>query len=343
MNFARACRLNFTALFLLVLIAPAALPAQDRWTDLERIVAIGDLHGDFGQYEKLLKLNNLVDDRLHWQGSRTHLVQLGDVPDRGADSLQIIRHLMQLQKEASRAGGVVHALIGNHEAMNVLGDLRYVSPGEFATLVTRKSVRLQKDYLAKVLAYRIRNDPALANDQPALLDELKKQYPPGYVEHRVLWQPGGDIAKWVAGNPAVIRINRTLFCHGGINPHTDLLPIDDINSTISAILGNPGAAPDNLATREDGPLWYRGLTDSDETTDIEAVDRMLAFYDVDRIVIAHTPTKGQIVARFGGKVIMADTGISAFYGGHLVNLVIEGSTLYSQTTAGRERLPIKDH
>ena len=40
---------------------------------------------------------------------------------------------------------------------------------------------------------------------------------------------------------------------------------------------------------------------------------------------------------------MADTGISAFYGGHLANLVIEGSTLYTQTPAGRKKLSNEVH
>ena len=332
---------TIAATILLVLISPNSLLAQAHWTDLERIVAIGDLHGDYTQYQTLLKLNEIIDDQGHWQAGRTHLVQLGDVPDRGADSLQIIRHLMQLQKEASRVGGVVHTLIGNHEAMNILGDLRYVHPGEYAALVTRKSARLQKNYLAKVLAYRIKNDPTLVENQDGLMTQLAQQYPPGFVEHRVLWQPGGEIAKWVTGNPAVIRINRTLFCHGGINPHAELLPIEDLNSSIRATLSKADHAPENPATREDGVLWYRGLATEDEVTSLPAVETMLSFYDVDRIVIAHTPTRGDIVTRFGGRVIMADTGISAFYGGHVANLVIEGSTLYSQTPAGRKSLTIE--
>jgi Calcineurin-like phosphoesterase len=326
---------------LLILISPATLLAKAHWTDLERIVAIGDLHGDYVQYQTLLKLNEIVDDQGHWQAGRTHLVQLGDVPDRGADSLLIVRSLMRLQREASKSGGVVHTLIGNHEAMNILGDLRYVHPGEYAALVTRKSVRLQKNYLAKVIAHRIKADPALDKDQNALRAQLANQYPAGFVEHRVLWQPGGEIARWVAGNPAVIRINRTLFCHGGINPYAKLLPIEELNAGISAVLSQADNPTENPATREDGILWYRGLATDDEATGLSAVENMLAFYDVDRIVIAHTPTRGEIVSRFGGRVIMADTGISAFYGGHVVNLVIEGSTLYSQTPAGRNNLSIE--
>ena len=65
-------------------------------------------------------------------GARTVLVQIGDVADRGPDSLKIIRQLMKLQREAAGRGGQVIALVGNHEAMNMTGDLRYVHPGEYA-------------------------------------------------------------------------------------------------------------------------------------------------------------------------------------------------------------------
>ena len=67
------------------------------------------------------------------------LVQTGDVTDRGPDSLKIIRDLQRLQREAARAGGRVVVLVGNHEAMNVTGDLRYVHPGEYAAFADRDS------------------------------------------------------------------------------------------------------------------------------------------------------------------------------------------------------------
>ena len=104
-----------------------------------RIVAVGDLHGDFSAWLDIARDAKLVDPANHWIGGKTVLVQTGDMVDRGADSLKIIRHLQQLDGEAKRAGGRVVVLMGNHEAMQVIGDYRYVTPGEYAAFANRQS------------------------------------------------------------------------------------------------------------------------------------------------------------------------------------------------------------
>src|SRR5207302_701313 len=102
------------------------------WRGVERVVSIGDVHGGYDQLFTVLKSGGLIDDQGNWTGGKTHLVQTGDVLDRGPDSRKAMDLLMRLEKQAADAGGFLHALIGNHEAMNIYGDLRYTSPGEFA-------------------------------------------------------------------------------------------------------------------------------------------------------------------------------------------------------------------
>ncbi len=97
------------------------------WNNVPRIVAIGDIHGAYDNFVALLKNAGLVDDKLRWIGGKTHLVQTGDVLDRGPDSRKCMDLLIKLEQQAEQVGGQVHALIGNHEAMNVLGFLDYVS------------------------------------------------------------------------------------------------------------------------------------------------------------------------------------------------------------------------
>ena len=51
------------------------LPAVDR------IIVIGDLHGDWNETIKSLKLANLINNRLNWIGGNTVVVQIGDQID----------------------------------------------------------------------------------------------------------------------------------------------------------------------------------------------------------------------------------------------------------------------
>jgi hypothetical protein len=94
------------------------------------VVAIGDLHGDLDQALEVLRLAGLVDDRGHWCGGETVLVQTGDITDRGPNSRTIMDLVMRLQAEAKAAGGKVIPLLGNHEVMNTQGDWRYVHPDD---------------------------------------------------------------------------------------------------------------------------------------------------------------------------------------------------------------------
>jgi hypothetical protein len=139
--------------------APAPALAQSEWSGVERVVAIGDLEGAYEKYLDMLRTAGLIDDRGDWIGGRAHLVQLGDVPDRGPNSRAIMDHLMRLERQAQRAGGRVHALIGNHEAMNVEGDLRYVHPGEYAAFATRNSERVREQFYRRYIDHARANPP----------------------------------------------------------------------------------------------------------------------------------------------------------------------------------------
>ena len=105
--------------------ARGAVAAQQvEWKNVERVVAFADVHGAYSELTALLQSQGVVDADLHWKAGRTHLVSLGDLLDRGDDSRKVMDLLMRLQSEAAAAGGRVHVVVGNHEAMNVLGDLR---------------------------------------------------------------------------------------------------------------------------------------------------------------------------------------------------------------------------
>ena len=323
-------RLGILAAVLAALIPVAALAAA---VPSHRIVAVGDLHGDFAAWRAIAADAGLVDRQGRWAGRDTVLVQTGDVVDRGPDGLKIIQDLMRLQGEAARARGKVLALVGNHEAMNMTGDLRYVSPADIATYATRRSEQVREaTYAANKAAIEARyrgRDPLLASE--AIKAAWIAATPLGSLERAAAWRPDGAIGRWVAGNPAMALVEGTLFLHGGISPAYVQTPIAEINRRVAEALKAQACAPDAIINDPDGPLWYRGLALGEAAQPepaaaapatapppVEAqVDQALAAYGAQRIVIGHTPVLSGVAILDGGKLVKIDTGISAVFGGKL--------------------------
>ena len=334
----------FMAVFAAMIVwsfAAAAQSPQFTWSGVERIVAVGDLHGDYEQFVDVLKTAGLIGRRNKWSGGRAHLVQLGDVPDRGPDSRKILDLLIKLEKQAARAGGHVHALIGNHEAMNMYGDLSYVHAGEFAAFKSRESKKSRDNYYNYVVRTLTANLPEeeLPEFDKAHREKWNQKYPLGYVEHRLAWQPDGKYGKWVLGHNAVIRINDTLFLHGGIGPDYVQFDLAAINDRVRARLTDFSNLWESILTDEAGPLWYRGLARNDAATEAEHVKTVLERYGVKRIVIGHTPLTGAIYPRFGGAVILADVGLAKPYGARDAFLVIENGALFAVHRGTKLPLP----
>ena len=325
--------------FLLAALLFAPIPAIAAAP--QRIVAVGDLHGDFDAWIAIARSAGLIDARNHWAGGNATLVQLGDVTDRGPDSLKIIRNLQQLAREAPRRGGRVIAVLGNHEAMNLLGDLRYTTPGEFAAFADRQSAqRRDKVYESNrtqlEAAFRAK-DPKLTSE--AIRQAWMKQTPIGWAEHRIAWGPTGDLGRWAASNPAVVKIGDTLFVHGGVSAEYAQLGIDEINRRVAAAMRSSDASPTGILSDPLGPLWYRGLITRDPKADPDGaavaatkprssiedeLTAVLAATGVKRIVVGHTPSLSGIVIANGGRLVRADSGNSRYYGGPLTWLEIVG-------------------
>lgn len=317
---------------LLATILPSVFGQQDTFQGVARIVAIGDLHGDYDAAIEALRLGGLVDDSNKWSGGKTHLVQTGDIPDRGPDTRKIIDLMRNLEKQAKKAGGAVHLLIGNHEAMNVYGDLRYTTKEEFTAFQKSDSAELREAYYQRLLE----------QDKPTDEGVFKKKFdtetPLGFVEQRQAWAPKGEIGNWVLSHNAVIRINDTLFLHGGISPRVAAMKLDRINKTIREELADSGKLRSGLTMAEDGPLWYRGLVNDPEDQATPNLETALKSFGVARIVVGHTPTKAPIQTKLNGRLIDIDTGMSRVFGGPKDCLVIEGDKLYSM--AGGKKTPL---
>jgi Calcineurin-like phosphoesterase len=122
---------SVSGLFLPPSATPTTSPSlpPSRLPPASRLVAIGDLHGDFQKSVQSLSLAGLVDPTsLRWIGGSSVAVQVGDVLDRGGDELKLLYLIKRLQTEAERSGGRLLMLNGNHETMNVAWNFRYITP-----------------------------------------------------------------------------------------------------------------------------------------------------------------------------------------------------------------------
>lgn len=303
------------------------------WTGVERIVAVGDLHGDFEQFVSVLESANLIDGEGNWIGGKTHLVQTGDILDRGPDSRRIMDLLMKLERQAAAAGGFVHVLIGNHEAMNVYGDLRYVSPAEFTAFSDPNSVAAS--------GYSYSGPQMLAKPDLNRTDWEPPQEPPGFAAYRTALGPSGKYGKWIAAHNTVIKIDDTLFVHAGISAKYAGWSLAKINGEVREELTSALKLRGGVATDQDGPLWYRGLGQGSEATLEPLVENILSNYGVKRIVIGHTYANGAVLPRFSGKVILIDVGLSRAYGGagKLGCLLIENDKAYALQRGQKLELP----
>ena len=207
-------------LFLLLLISVPWWPVHaDEWhySNVDRIVAVGDVHGAYDALIETLQAADVLDDELDWSGGNTHLVFTGDLLDRGAQSRQVMDLVMRLEKPARRAGGRVHLLLGNHEVMNLNGDLRYVAEAEYAAYQDIESKRDRerwfRDFMESQTEASVESD---LRNESMLRAEFDALAPPGYFGHRKAFRHNGKYGKWLLEKPFIVVINETAFVHGGL-------------------------------------------------------------------------------------------------------------------------------
>ena len=369
---------TFLALLVAVGLTPAASAAW-RYDDVDRIVAIGDVHGAYRSMVRTLEAAGIVDDALAWQGGRANLVVTGDLLDRGADSRQAMDLLMRLETEAPEVGGRVHVLLGNHEVMNLVGDLRYVAAAEYAAFADEETPEERERWYAAA----VRRDPALSREA---FDEAA---PPGFFAHRRAFAPDGRYGRWLLEKPVVIVIGKTAFAHGGLSPVVTerglngvnremrgqvveyvrdlatvtgagyLLPTDGFYQHAGILGATPPDETQSPEVREalqsvirlnaadihdqDSPLWYRGNVACSPLLEKSRLDAALRELDAGRVVIGHTPTPGrEVLERLEGRVYEIDTGMLAdYYGGSGHALVIEGDRMTVIGESGEASAPVR--
>jgi hypothetical protein len=262
-------------------------------------IAISDIEGNFKSFRLLLQANGVIDNNFNWIFGEGHLVLTGDFFDRGNQVTEVLWLIYSLEEKARKAGGYVHFILGNHEIMNMSGDLRYV----------------QSKYI----------------ENAALLGE---RYVDLYGENSELgrWLRTKNIMEKV-GNMLYVHGGIS----GEINSMG--ISIAGINELIRPFYADSTFHYENLQLEtifgDYGPFWYRGYYRGSELASPEQIDSTIAEFNIRHIATGHTIVADTISSWYGGKVINMDVHHAA---GKSEALLIEGYNYFRVNTAGEKKL-----
>ena len=314
----------------------------------DRIIVIGDLHGDWNKTIQILKLSNVINDKNKWIGGDTIVVQLGDQVDRcrldngechlkgatfndEASDLKILFFLTELHNQAQKKGGAVYSILGNHELMNVDSKMNYVSRKNILQF-SKKNLKKKQKFKKKVSIKYLKK--YISEDVPEFSSEIEEEMiEKGMDNRKKLFSPGNPIANFLAcTRKMVLVIGSNLFAHAGIIPEiANKYSIENMNQIVALYLfdklkkDNPHA--DLLINSKKSPLWNRILGNLNKKQNQEEIDEMcseifdsglqtkLLGTDTQRITktfIGHTPQiyKGINSVCRNNKIYYVDVGLS---------------------------------
>ncbi|HET9959336.1 MAG TPA: metallophosphoesterase [Polyangiaceae bacterium] len=256
----------------------------------ERIIAIGDLHGDIRAAQAALRLGGALGPDGHWAGGKLVVVQTGDQLDRADEEPEILELLDRLAAEAPAAGGALYTLNGNHEVMNVQGDFRYVTEDGF------------RDFAATPLdGLHTREIRSLPSDQQG---------------RAAAFLSGEVVAKRLAQRPVVIQVGDSVFVHGGLlEAHVDY-GLGRINRETAQWMQAPDSKPaPAILTEERSPIWLRAYSDGIPPAGVcQELGRVLDRLEAKRLVMGHTVQRQGINSVCRGRAWRIDVGLSRAYG-----------------------------
>ena len=258
---------------------PDVLPAT------ERIIVIGDIHGDWKVTQQIFLKFKLINSNGKWiaEPKNTHVVQVGDIVDRGGrpdtigdecSEVKIMDFLDEIHSQAKLYGGGVFCVLGNHELMNVLGNFDYAG---------QESVKCFG----------------------------------GKEGRKKAFSPGGVMAQRFANTRnAVLQIGKFVFVHGGFNERHLTKTIPEINNVMKKFLeGDKNIYDKNFMDyfmAYNGILWNREL--SLGSPDCEKLEKVLQHFNVNGLIVGHTVQESGINSKCHNKIWRVDTGMSDAFG-----------------------------
>ncbi len=269
------------------------------FADVTKQFIVSDIEGNFKAFRKLLQANNVIDTNFNWTFGTGHLVLTGDFVDRGNQQTEVLWLIYSLEEKAKAAGGYVHYVLGNHEIMNMSGDLRYLHPRyqEHAGLLKEKFVTLYGENAELGRWLRTKN-----------------------VVEKI-----GDILFCHAGISE--SVNRMDLSTAKIN---ELVRPYYPDSTYKYNSPQTDTLYSDL-----GPFWYRGYYHGNKRAGSTQVDSTLSKYGVKHIATGHTVIADTISVWYKGKVLNTDVHHAK---GHSEALLMENGKYYRVNAIGEKLL-----
>lgn len=290
-------------------------PQKTIYTSPNRLIAIGDLHGDLYKSKQAFRLAGLIDLNDHWCGGNTTVVQVGDVLDRGNDEIKILYFLEKLKREAQKSGGELITMNGNHEIMNVDGDFRYVTKmglNEFRVWANWYCVgNVMKSLCNGVLEDGIKD---LFDGVPLNFPGVRPEIVDGVRARVAALRPNGPIAKrFLTTNVTVLVIGDSVFVHGGLLPQHVGYGLERINEEVRDWIGGlKERISSELVRGRNSLVWLRRFSDElAKNCDCSTLEHVLATIPgAKRMIMGHTIQEKGINGVCDNKAIRIDVGMS---------------------------------
>lgn len=267
-----------------------------RYSNVDKIIALSDVHGQYDVLVRLLKRFEVIDDHFNWTYGNGHLVVLGDIMDRGDKVTESLWLIYRLEKQAETVGGKVHFLLGNHEIMVLNSDARYI----------------HEKYLTTARLFETTYDKLYSESN--LIGNWLRKKPVMVTINDMLFVHAGVSEDFVLNNFTRSGTNK-LFTENIVgNSWKEILT----NQTLSFLMGNKG------------PVWYRGYFE-DTTLTEEKINTILNYFEINHIIVGHT-SMPNIVTLFGDKIYGIDSSIKLGDYGEV--FIYENNTYYRGTISG---------
>jgi len=274
------------------------------YNDGQPIIAISDVEGGYKTFRNFLINNKVIDENLNWIFGKGHLVLVGDFVDRGWSVTQVLWFIYKLEQDATKQGGVVHFIIGNHELKNMQGD--YGASAEKYLAVANILGKVQSE---------------LYNKNAFLGKWMSSK--------NALERINGNIFAHGGIHPDVAKLE---------------LNLNEINSIIRENYYTPyypkkeNSAEQLLLSTKKGICWYRGYFKSALAQD--QVEVGLRKFNAKSIVVGHT-LQSKVNRCYNGKVIGIDVKHPKDYhknwpNGESEGLLIEGDKYYRVFHSGEK-------